>query len=414
MKKALTIVLVLALALCSVFAGDFKFLFTELDQHPEILAGFLPTLTAIGVGYNGLDLIDGNLTQVQFTVGGGFTQRVLFQNPVNGEPLITNQLIYDDVQLRWNLKFLQGFGDSPVEGLDLITTYIGYEGRYELAQDSHWKEEMRLRGYATTNEDHTVGITTGVTEIGTMDQWYDSFGTTNTASKIYPDLNKDDYSSFINNFYIGAKLNLMDDRMVSNEGMTAEVKLQGAWGKQAKYYTATVNFVAGTTLFEIANKKGLNLFSMVLIGRANATYTDGPAVPVYASRPVSLGRKVRGIDTNSYNTNFSAVANIDLRLAGPEFLMDGVFPRLNIFLDLGYHAGNYLNTGVNGVPAASAAAMAEKYGLQQFLCTTGFQLEMCFFDFIDLGFQLSYLINGENLKNPQNKFITGATFFLDF
>ena len=34
MKKALTIVLVLALALCSVFAGDFKFLFTELDQHP--------------------------------------------------------------------------------------------------------------------------------------------------------------------------------------------------------------------------------------------------------------------------------------------------------------------------------------------------------------------------------------------
>lgn len=409
MKKALTIVLVLALALCSVFAGDFKFLFTELDQHPEILAGFLPTLTAIGVGYNGLDLVEGDLTQVQFTVGGGYTQRVLFQHPVTGEPLISNQLIYDDIQLRWNLKFLQGFGDSWVEGKDLVTAYIGYEGRYEKAVDSMKTGESRLRGYATTDPK-----TTGPTEITSMNDWFGSFGTTNVGNTIYPDLNKADYTSFINNFYIGAKLNLMDDQMVSNEGMTAEVKLQGAWGKQAKYYTATVNLVAGTTLLEIANKKGMNLFSVVLIGRANATYTDGPAVPIYASRPVSLGRKVRGIDTNSYNTNFSAVANIDLRLAGPEFLMDGVFPRLNLFLDFGYHAGNYLNTGHNGVAAASAQAMAEKYGLQQFLCTTGFQLEMCFFDFIDLGFQLSYLINGENLKNPQHKFITGATFFLDF
>ncbi|MBP5552420.1 MAG: hypothetical protein J6X41_03470 [Spirochaetales bacterium] len=88
--------------------------------------------------------------------------------------------------------------------------------------------------------------------------------------------------------------------------------------------------------------------------------------------------------------------------------MAGVFPRLNIFFDMGWHAGNYLNTN------HSAADMAEKYNLKRFLCTTGFQLEMCFFDFIDLGFQLSYLINGENLKNPQSKFITGATFFLDF
>ncbi len=50
MKKAFTVLIVLILAVCSVFAGDFKFLFTELDQHPEILAGFLPTLTAVGVG----------------------------------------------------------------------------------------------------------------------------------------------------------------------------------------------------------------------------------------------------------------------------------------------------------------------------------------------------------------------------
>ncbi|MBR2281775.1 MAG: hypothetical protein IJ863_04035, partial [Spirochaetales bacterium] len=136
MKKALVVVLVLAVAVCSVFAGDFKFLFTELDQHPEILAGFLPTLTTIGVGYNGLDLIEGDLTQVQVTIGGGYTQRALFQNPLTGEPLIDDIMLYDTIQMRWNLKFLQGFGDSWVEGKDLVTAYVGYEGRAEKGVDS--------------------------------------------------------------------------------------------------------------------------------------------------------------------------------------------------------------------------------------------------------------------------------------
>ena len=410
MKKALVVVLVLALAVCSVFAGDFKFLFTELDQHPEILAGFLPTLTTIGVGYNGLDLIEGDLTQVQVTLGGGYTQRALFQNPATGEPLIDNQMLYDTIQMRWNLKFLQGFGDSWVPGKDLVTAYVGYEGRVEKGVDSMVLGQERLRG------------TSGATAIPSLDAWFnDTSGTCGWGSKkagnlIYPDL-ADDYSAFMTNFYVGAKLNLMDDKMVSNEGATAEIKLQFAPGfikDGASYYSVTFNGVAGTTLFEIANKKGRNLFSIVAIDRVNVNWTDGDSVPVYASMPVSLGRKVRGFNTNSFNTNFTVVNNLDIRLAGPEPVMDGIFPRLNIFFDMGWHAGNYFNTGHNGISAKTASAMAEKYGLERFLCSTGFQLEMCFFDFIDLGFQLAYLINGANPRNPGSSFIRGATFFLDF
>ena len=406
MKKALTIALVLVLAICSVFAGDFKFLFTELDQHPEILAGFLPTLTAIGAGYEGLSLIDGNLTQFQATVGGGYTQRALFQNPDNGEPLLGDIMLFDQIQLRWNLKFLQGFGDSWVEGKDLITAYVGYEGRYEKAIDSMKVHEERFRGYADP-----ATRTKGKTPIPSLDEWFnDHYPSTLAGNRIYPDL-ADDYTAFMTNFYLGARLNLMDDRMVSNEGALAEVKLQFApafLNKKASYYSLTFNAVAGTTLLQVSNKKGQNLFSIVLIDRLNVNWTDGSKVPVYASMPVSLGRKVRGFNTNSYNTNFTVVNNLDLRLAGPEFIMDGVFPRLNIFFDMGWHAGNYFNSE-NG-----AAAMAEKYDLKRFLCSAGFQLEMCIFDFIDLGFQLSYLINGDNMRTPGEKFITGATFFLDF
>ncbi len=401
MKKALVVVLVLVLAVCSVFAGDFKFLFTELDQHPEILAGFLPTLTTIGVGYDGLDLIEGDLTQLQVTLGGGYTQRALFQDPATGEPLVDDQLLYDTIQMRWNLKFLQGFGDSWVPGKDLVTVYAGYEGRAEKGVNSMVLGEERRRGKS------------GKTAIPSLDSW---FGTTLEGNLIYPDL-ADDYSAFMTNFYAGAKLNLMDDKMVSNEGATAEIKLQFAPGfikDGASYYSVTLNGVAGTTLFEISSKKGRNLFSVVAIDRVNVNWTDGDQVPVYASMPVSLGRKVRGFNTNSFNTNFTVVNNLDIRLAGPEPVIDGIFPRLNLFFDMGWHAGNYFNTGHNGVDAASASAMAEKYGLERFLCSTGFQLEMCFFDFIDLGFQLAYLINGANPRNPDSSFITGATFFLDF
>ncbi|MBP5162695.1 MAG: hypothetical protein ILP16_06940 [Spirochaetales bacterium] len=417
MKKALTVVLILALAICSVFAGDFKFLFTELDQHTEILAGFLPTLTAIGAGYEGLSLIEGDLTQFQATIGGGYTQRVLYQNPVTGEPLISDQMLFDQIQLRWNLKFLQGFGDSWVEGKDLVTAYVGYEGRYEKAIDSMKVHEARFRGYADP-----VTREKGKTPIPSLEEWFNqhyddgSGNGTLKGNKIYPDL-ADDYTAFMTNFYVGARLNLMDDKMVSNEGGLAEIKLQFApsfLNNKASYYSVTFNAVAGTTLFEISNKKGLNLFSVVLIDRVNVNWTDGSQVPVYASMPVSLGRKVRGFNTNSYNTNFTVVNNLDIRLAGPEFLLDGVFPRLNLFFDMGWHAGNYFNTGHNGVAAAEAGAMAEKYDLKRFLCSTGFQLEMCIYDFIDLGFQLSYLISGDNMKTPGEKFITGATFFLDF
>ncbi|MBQ6672374.1 MAG: hypothetical protein IJM73_04045 [Spirochaetales bacterium] len=402
MKKAFTVLIVLILAVCSVFAGDFKFLFTELDQHPEILAGFLPTLTSIGVGYEGLELIPGNLTQIQATIGGGYTQRVLFQDPVTGKPLISNQLLYDDIQIRWNLKFLQGFGDSWVEGLDLVTAYLGYEGRYEKGVDSMVLGQERMRGYADplTKEK-------GATAIPSLNDW---FGASKAGNSIYPDL-ADDYIAFMTNFYAGARLNLMDDKMVSNEGFLAELKLQfapGFFNKKASYYSITLNAVAGTTLYELSDKKGLNLFSIVLIDRANVNWTDGSKVPVYASRPVSLGRKVRGFDTDSYDTNFTVVNNLDIRLAGPEFLLDGIFPRLNLFFDMGYHAGNYFNTDY------SAKSMADELGLKQFLCSTGIQLEMCFFDFIDLGFQVSYLITGDNMRKPGERFITGATFFLDF
>lgn len=407
MKKALIVALVLFVALGSVFAGDFKFLFTELDQHPEILSGFLPTLTAFGTSYEGFEFVPGNLTQLQLTVGGGYTQRVVFQSPYNGAPLIANQGIYDCIQFRWNLKLLQGFGSSWVEGKDLVTVYAGYEGRYEVNTDSMAVGQERYRGYQDEGS-----RTRGLSKVESLDVWFDSFvGASKTGNTIYPDL-ADDYKAFITNFYLGAKLNGMDDKMVTTDGFLAELKLQFApsfLNKKASYYSITLNAVAAKTLYELKSPKSSNnVFSVVIIDRVNVNWTDGSKVPVYAQMPVSLGRKVRGFNTNSYNTNFTVVNNLDIRIAGPEPFIDGIFPRLNLFFDVGYYAGNYFNTKL------SAKSQAKDFGLERVLCSVGAQLEVSFFDFIDLGFQVSRLVNGSNLRNPEQNIITGATFFLDF
>lgn len=405
MKKVLAFAAIVLIAVSCVFAGDVKFVLGELAQHPEVLFGFCPTLTTVGASYEGLELVEGSLTQLQVIAGGGYAQLVLFQNPSTGEPLLYDQGIYDSIQFRWNLRMLQGFGDSWVDGKDLVTVYAGYEGRLEKNVDSMAVGKERKRGYADD------GLTIGKSAIKGIDTWFMDHGTKRQSNSIFPDLAGGD-TAFMNNLYLCARLNGMDDRMVSNEGVLAELKLQFAPGflnRKASYYSVTLNAVAGTTLYELKDAAtGRNSFSIVVLDRVNLNWTDGSKVPVYAQQPVSLGRKVRGFNTGSYNTNFTVVNNFDIRFAGPEPFIDGVFPRANLFFDMGYYAGEYLNTEI------SASSMAEKYGLERFLCSTGVQLEMSFFDMFDLGLQVAYLVKGSNLRDPGSLVITGATFFLDF
>ena len=51
MKKIFVLLFALILCVFPSFAGNFKFVFADLNQHPEILAGFLPTYIMLGAGY---------------------------------------------------------------------------------------------------------------------------------------------------------------------------------------------------------------------------------------------------------------------------------------------------------------------------------------------------------------------------
>jgi len=388
MKKLITVLLVLCMALSMTFAGDISFVFGDLGQHPEILAGFLPSYLLAGAGYDGLSLIEGNKTSIQLLVGAGYNQRKVWSSPELDSywtERIPEPIIYDVIQTDWHLRFNQGFLESPVAGKDLITLTAAYKGKFEINKDSMVMGKSRKNGF-------------GSPTVKALDTYLGA----DYDGVIYPDL-QGNHQMLGTSFALTFKLDMMEDKMTRNDGFVlkaeaeyAPLVLNRALGGKADFYSLTLNAVLAKTLYVYENG-GKDYFSIVAIDRANVNWTDGSAVPVYAQGPVSLGRKVRGHNTWTYGTNLSVVNNFDIRLAGPVYF--GFFPRINLFVDIGYGAGNYFNT---------------KNSASNFLASTGIELTISVFDFIDLGYQIAYNFAGDKYTAGNDKIVTSVTFFLDF
>ena len=386
-KKLALIILVMVIALSSAFSSPVRFVFGDLGQHPEIMMGFLPSYLLAGAGYRGIELIDDDVTELQALLGFGYNQRKVWQDKDTGEVIHENPIVYDVLQTDLILRFVQGFGDSTVAGKDLITLTAGYEGKLEANIDSMVKGKQRKNNTTST--------------ITTLNEY---LGGNSYSGDIYPDL-RGDHMMLANMLAFQAKVDLMDDRMTTTDGFVAkfDVKwapyaLNHALSGDADFYCLTLNAVGAKTLFEYA-ENGKDIFTITLVDRANINWTDGSLVPIFAQGPVSLGRKVRGFNTWTYNTQFTAVNNFDIRFAGPNLGLKGIFPRANLFFDIGYGCGNYFNTNISG---------------SNLLMSAGVQLTISFFDFIDLGYQVTYLFSGSKFSEGDKKVVGNFTFFLDF
>jgi len=391
MKKRTTLLALVLLVTCNlmVFGSDWRYVFWDLDQHPEILAGFVPTYISMGTGYDGLHLIEGRTTEIQMLAGGGYVQRKLWQNPLTGEQITDDPLVFDVMRFDWRLKFSQGFLASPVPGKDLLTFFLGYDGGYNQTVDSMVVGQQRKNNSTRA--------------IKTIDEWFSGHGSSQSDNHYYPDMGKILFTVL----FTGVKFDMMDDKGTTQDGVSSELK--ASWSPSAlnntlkegtaDYYSLTSNTVLGKTLYVLTNAKGRNTFSIALVDRVNLNWTDGNAVPAFAQGPVSLGRKVRGFNTWSYNTQFTVVNNFDVRFCGPEPIIKGIFPRVNLFFDAGYGCGKYFNSTFTG---------------SNFLSSVGVQATLCFFDFIDLGIQYAYLFTGQNFVHYGDSLVFGATFFLDF
>ena len=389
MKKILCILLVFVFIVSGAIAGNIYYAFGDIGQHPDILMGFFPSYAYMGVGVKLPEIIENNTTDVQVLIGEGYLQRLLWQDKDSGENNYDGGVWDKDSALRYNVwtndltfRFRQGFGVSPVSGKDLLLLTTGVNLKYE-------------RYYS--------GSEFGPFDIkGTMDGIINS----DYDGKIYPELAGGGKSFLGTEIQANLKLDLMKDTLHTNDGFWARIDMK--YGPKAintfadgfaDYITFTVNGVGAKTLYNLTNQNGESLVSFILIDRMNASWTGGESVPSFIQGPVSLGRKVRGFNTYTYNTEFTAVNNLDLRITGPGLGLEKLAPRINLFVDCGYGWGRVLNTD-----------RVEK----NFLASVGVQVEMSFFDFIDLGYEVNYLLVDKEKYTQPGKITTNFTFFLDF
>lgn len=388
-RKLLCLLCLVFLAISSTFASNWHFVFGDAVQHPEIVWGFLPAYINAGIGYNGVSFMEGDTTDFQLLLGAGYSQRKLWQDPVTGSVIRQDPLIYDVWDFDWSLRFVQGFAENPMnQGSDLLTLTFAYNGQFEMAKDSMAAGKDRLNGVKSP--------------VKTIDEF---FATANRVdNRIYPEINGD--GQFLGTqFAAYMKLNAMEDNIHENNGFIGKLNL--LWGPKAlnralegfaDYFSIRADAIGAYTLYNY-EKEGKSWFSISIVDRVNFGFVSGDAIPAFIQGPESLGRKVRGFNNYTYNTKYTVVNNFDLRLAGPDMGISGLAARVNIFFDMGYGWGELNNTN-------------EKQ--ENFLCSTGVQGTISFFDFIDLGYQVAYLISGDKFTNGSDRFVGSFTFFLDF
>ncbi len=384
MKKIVVPILIFIICSLPLAAKPLRFVFGDLDQHPEIVEGFLPTYLLAGAGYELPQFIDGDRTEIQLLVGAGYVQRKLWQDPESGSVRTSDPIIYDALRSDVQLKFKQGLGDSTVKGKDLFTFTLAYEVKAEKNLDS--MIEGRSRMNYTSYEVRTL----------------DSYIGEDYSGTIYPDLrgNRQFLGQFVS-FQI--RFDLMDDRKTASDGFVSTFDFRVApksINEDANFYMIRLNAVAARTIFESLNANGRNAFSITLIDRANITLLSGDEIPVAVQGPASLGRLVRGYNAYTYGTELACVNNFDIRFAGPDLGEKGIFPRVNLFYDVGFGSGKYYNTENTDV---------------NYLSSCGIQMTVSFFDFIDLGYQIAYLFKGTKFSEGPDREVVGSfTFFLDF
>lgn len=364
-KKLLVTALVASFALGSVFAGDFSFKFGSLAQRPGYLAGIIPTYYNVGFGYDGISLLEGQTTELQYFQGAGFTQRIFYQD-ANGNQTLTNidsqtSNIFS-VDSTLNLK--QGFLDN-----DSLSVNLGIKGAFENIYD---------------DDESIVLNSTSYPDLVASTNWY--------------------------NWLIGSlKYDMMVDNIFTQDGYSGVLTFTygpSFTNSTSDFYSAVLDLQYAKTLYTLkSSRDGQNLVSLVLINRLETSYTDGDMVPTSYQGDVALGNKVRGFSYYTYNTNFTVVNNLDLRIATFEITDKPVtiLPRFNIFVDTGFAAGNYLNSD-------------EKIdSSDSFLMSTGLQATVDLGDLVDLGYQIAYLISGSNLSKDDGTSLVGSvTFFLMF
>lgn len=360
-RRLLCSLLLIAVTLTPAFAGSWGFVLDEFDTNNDILIGFAPTFLTAGARYSGLELIDGQSTDLSFILGGGYTQRQVYREADGTLKSYVDELAYSNdydnrafnvISGEWKLLFDQGLFWCDRTYDDLFTIRLGYKGRYE--------QYVENQGGSTSY-----------------------FFQTATPS-VYPESD----ALLSNTFTASFTLDTVVNDMISTSGFELEVSadyapqwfLNDMFGSTVDYYAGMATLTSYIPLYQKLSDSGLNVLSIYIADRVRADYVQGAAVPVYAQKKSSLGHKMRGFQSFTYATSLNAVNNFDLRITGPELFIPGLFPRAALYCDFGYYTGHYANSATTD---------------EGMLLSAGAEAALSLFDFLNVGARVNYAIHGD-------------------
>ncbi len=380
MKKRILLVLIISIFLIgSLFAEGIEIVFGGVKMYPDFWKGPTPTYLEGGIAYNFGNVVNDKDTKLSGVIGGGYIQREQYRD-FDGKkynPLDKKSVIYDFATVLWRLSYIQEFLSSSYSDAPLLTTTVGYEGRWEKA----------LEPYDTTKHSKVLNLL--------------GYG--------YADASGcgDSHMFLSNSILADLELNMHRDTGTFQQGLWGKFStvispnfLNNALTGSANFGSLRLDLVGSYTPYQLRSKKGLNYFSVTLIDRFSIQGIIGSRVPSYfIENKSTMGYKVRGYEKTSYNSRLSFVNNLEIRLNAPDMGVLNLFPRLIFFNDLGYGLLGYTSGDKNGT---------------SFIGSIGTALTISIFDKFDIGYQVAYTFGERKYKKPNSRLYHGLVMGLDF
>ncbi len=334
-----------ALDLSSVKVGD-------IEVHSEILGGFFPTLIEVGGKYTGITLLPDNRTSIEFLVGGGYMSRGIWKDS-SGKEASSSAETVSVWSARWEVLFSQGFLRWDRTEKDFVTLYAGLAGRWE-------------------NYSDTDGV-----------GYFTSF-------------NPPDAEGLVSNSLVaGLKLDGVSMVGIVPHGISAEVTYRYAPGflLNSIYGDSDYALLSGSVkgyqpLYSVRKDNGHNLFSIYIANRLQVDkfFNFDSDVPMFAQDEPSLGSKMRGMERLSRAGSLTVVNNFDIRLSGPEVFVSKLYPRINLFADVGYTDGKNANGAVDNDDG------------EEMFASAGAEAGLSLFDFLNVGYRAAFMLFNENMQ----------------
>jgi hypothetical protein len=363
-KKVLSGLIALIISVTGLSAGDIGLAFEDARFHSDYLAGFAPLYWRLGIDYSGLELIDGQKTNLFVIGGGALISSKIWANAV-GEPLTPSA------------------ADNTTAAFDDLNSYSKWQADFSLklkqglVQEASREDKKALfavygkYGFHFTSPHENIDGSQSTFLSGSSAAYPDNAGTVSNIIAAGFEVDRLDKGDVFNGF-----------------NMDGSVTLGPSW---------LLNTVQGTTDFVSVNltAKGylslldlkqenseLALIGVYLADRVRADYTTGTAIPQFYQEDPAAGTKMRGFESNSLGTEFSIVNNFEMRVYGTEFI-DNINPVIIAFFDAGFYSGNYYNTAYPGSGV---------------LCSTGFQIALNIIDFAQIGYSFEFPLYGTNMQ----------------